>query len=128
MSQTDYLVTAPSLQAVLNAVPAGWKSTDPDTGKVILQLPQWCQYDIVDAYTVLGTPGTQDADGNILTPGTPPTKAAGVWLIVTLDKAVNIPAGVQGAIKAQGDRDAGLKLPAGIVGLSAVPWGMTLAS
>ena len=56
----------------------------------------------------------------------PATKAPGEWFIVSVDRAVTVPAQAQPAIKAQADRDAGLVLPSGIVGLSTVWAGMTV--
>jgi hypothetical protein len=77
----------------------------------------------VIAYTDLGSPGSTDEAGNVLTEGTPPTAADGVWHIYSDD---TIPAELAPFVVASGDRGAGLRLPAGIAGLSTIWAGMTL--
>lgn len=89
--------------------------------------PTWCGILPVDAYSDLGTPAVYDADGiTVLTPAVPPTLATGKWFIVSVDREVKIPKAAEGAIKAQGEREDGLKLPAGVVGLSTMWAGMRL--
>lgn len=77
----------------------------------------------VIAYSNLGSPGSTDEAGNVLTEGTPPTAADGTWHIFFDDA---IPAELAAFVVAAGDRSAGLTLPAGIAGLSTIWAGMTV--
>jgi hypothetical protein len=77
----------------------------------------------VIAYTDLGSPGSTDEAGNVLTEGTPPTAADGTWHIVSDE---TIPAELAAFVVASGDRDEGLTLPDGIAGLSTIWAGMTV--
>ena len=77
----------------------------------------------VMAYSDLGSPGSTDEAGNVLTEGTPPTAADGTWHIFSND---TIPAELAAFVVASGDRSVGLKLPAGVAGLSTIWAGMTL--
>jgi hypothetical protein len=77
----------------------------------------------VIAYSHLGSPGSTDEAGNVLTEGTPPTAADGTWHIYSDDA---IPAELAAFVVASGDRSVGLTLPAGVVGLSTVWAGMTV--
>lgn len=77
----------------------------------------------VIAYSSLGSPGSTDEAGNVLTEGTPPTAAGGTWHIFFDDA---IPAELAAFVVAAGDRSAGLTLPAGIAGLSNIWAGMTV--
>ena len=77
----------------------------------------------VIAYSNLGSPGSTDEAGNVLTEGTPPTAADGTWHIFSDD---TIPAELAAFVVASGDRSAGLPLPAGIAGLSTIWAGMTV--
>lgn len=79
----------------------------------------------VIAYTDLGSPGSTDEAGNVLTEGTPPKAADGTWHIYSDD---TIPAELAVFVVASGDRSVGLTLPAGVVGLSTVWAGMTVLS
>ena len=117
----DILVRVTSVAAAKAAMPqwvdaqGGWRN------------PTWCDILPVDAYTTLGTPPVYAADGTtILVPAVPPTLATGKWFIVSIDRDVTIPAAAQPAVKAQGERTAGLTLPANIVGLSTIWAGMTI--
>lgn len=117
----DFLVRVASVAAAKAAMPqwvdeqGGWKN------------PNWCGILPVDAYTAVGSPAVVDADGEtILTPAVAPTLATGKWFIVSVDREVTIPAAAMPAIKAQGKREDGLKLPANIAGLSTIWAGMTL--
>lgn len=94
--------------------------------KDVFRLPTWCDLLPVDAYTDMGTPPTIAEDGAVKDPGTPPTLAPGKWFIVSLDRDVQLPDAAKAAIRADGEREDGLKLPVGIVGLSTVWAGMTL--
>jgi hypothetical protein len=77
----------------------------------------------VIAYSNLGSPGSTDEAGNVLTEGTPPTAADGTWHIFSDD---TIPAELAAFVVASGDRSTGLRLPAGIAGLSTIWAGMTV--
>jgi hypothetical protein len=77
------------------------------------------------AYSNLGSPGSTDEAGNVLTEGTPPTAADGVWHIYSDD---TIPAELAAFVVASGDRSVGLTLPAGVAGLSTIWAGMTVLS
>lgn len=77
----------------------------------------------VIAYSNLGSPGSTDEAGNVLTEGTPPKAADGTWHIFSDDA---IPAELAAFVVASGDRSAGLKLPAGVAGLSTIWAGMTV--
>lgn len=118
----DFLVKLTNL-AVAKTAMASWLKKD-ENNLDVFRLPQWCDILPVDAYSALGTPPTYNPDMTVATPGTPPTLATGKWFIVSLDRNVTIPAAATAAIKAQAEREDGLTLPAGIVGLSTVWAGM----
>lgn len=77
----------------------------------------------VIAYADLGSPGSTDEAGNVLSEGTPPTAAEGAWHIYSDD---TIPDELAPYVVASGEREAGLKLPAGITGLSTIWAGMRI--
>ena len=117
----DYLVRVVSVANAKAAMPQ-WVDAQGEWRN-----PTWCGVLPVDAYSDLGTPAVYDVDGiTVLTPAVPPTLATGKWFIVSVDRDVTIPKAADGAIKAQGEREAGLKLPAGVVGLSTLWAGMSL--
>ena len=121
----DILVRVTSVANAMTAMPQ-WTMLD-EQGIKVWRNPVWCGVLQVDAYSDLGTPAVYDVDGiTILTPAVPPTLATGKWFIVSVDRDVTIPAAAMPAIKAQGEREAGLKLPAGVVGLSTMWAGMRL--
>lgn len=78
---------------------------------------------VVTAYSNLGSPASTDEAGNVLTEGTPPTTADGTWHIYSDD---TIPKELAAFVVASGDRSVGLKLPAGVAGLSTIWAGMTV--
>lgn len=114
----DHLVRVTSVTAAKTAM-SNWLAKDENNADV-WRLPVWCDILPVDAYSALAT---YDADGNQLTP---PTLATGKWFIVSLDRDVKLPDAAKAAIKAQANREDGLTLPAGVVGLSTVWAGMRL--
>lgn len=117
----DFLVQVPS-EATAKANMPEWVDADGNWRN-----PTWCGILPVDAYTALGSPAVIGPDGEtIIAPAVPPTKAPGAWFIVSVDRDVTVPKKAQAAIKAQADRDVGLTLPAGIVGLSTVWAGMRI--
>ena len=121
----DFLVQVPSLAIAMANMPE-WTTTD-ENGQTVWKNPTWCGILPVDAYTALGSPAVLGPDGEtIITPAVPPIKAPGAWFIVSVDRDVTVPKKAQAAIKAQADRDAGLTLPAGIVGLSTIWAGMRI--
>lgn len=120
----DHLVRVNTPAAAKTAL-AVWAKKD-ENNLDVFRLPQWCDILSVDAYTALGTPATYAEDGTVTDPGVPPTLATGRWFIVSLDREVKLPAAAMGAIKADGEREAGLKLPAGVAGLSTIWAGMRL--
>lgn len=83
------------------------------------RLPQWCDILPVDAYTAFAT---YDAQGNETSPA---IQAAGKWFILSFDRQ-RIPAALDSVIKAQAEREEGLVLPPGIVGLSTMWAGMKI--
>ena len=108
----DHLVRVNTLAAAKTALVA-WAKKD-ENNLDVFRLPQWCDILPVDAYTDMGGPSI------------PPTLATGKWFIVSLDREVKLPAAAMAAIKADGEREAGLKLPAGVAGLSTIWAGMRL--
>lgn len=117
----DFLVRVASAASAKAAMPQ-WVDDDGEWKN-----PTWCGILQVDAYTDLGSPAVYHADGvTVLTPAVPPTLATGKWFIVSVDRDVTVPDKALPAIKAQGEREAGLKLPDGIAGLSTMWAGMTL--
>ena len=121
----DILVKVTSVANAMAAMPQ-WTMLD-EQGVKVWRNPTWCGVLPVDAYSDLGTPAVYDVDGiTVLTPAVPPTLATGKWFIVSVDRDVTIPAAAMPAIKAQAERTDGLKLPAGVVGLSTMWAGMRL--
>lgn len=77
----------------------------------------------VIAYSDLGSPASTDEAGNVLAEGTPPKAADGTWHIYSDE---TIPKELVAFVVASGDRSVGLKLPAGVAGLSTIWAGMTV--
>jgi hypothetical protein len=124
MIMRDYLCRVPSLDAVADEIVA-W-ATKGDDGVWQFHLPTFCDCLPVTAYSDLGTSPTLDDDGNVVTPGTPPTTAAGQFFIVSVGTGNDPPPEVLAAVVAQADREAGLVLPAGIVGIDPIWAGMRI--
>lgn len=117
----DFLVRVASVATAKAAMPQ-WVDAEGEWKN-----PTWCGILPVEAYSDLGSPAVYDVDGvTELTPAVPPTLASGKWFIVSVDREVTIPAAAKGAIKAQGNREDGLTLPDGVVGLSTIWAGMRI--
>lgn len=118
----DFLVRVASVAIAKAAMPQ-WVNADGSWKN-----PQWCDILPVVAYTDVGTPPVLDNSvfpPTVVTPGVAPTPASGAWFLVSVDRAVTVPAAAQPAIKAQtADRSGAMQLPAGIKGLSTMWAGM----
>ena len=121
----DFLISVTSVLQAKTRM-AAWATKDEEN-KDVFRLPTWCDILPVDAYTDMGTPATYGDDGlKVKDPGTPPTLAPGEWFIVSLDRDVKMPDIAKANIVAEAEREEGLKLPDGIVGLSTAWAGMTI--
>jgi len=123
VSMIDFLVSFTTVTSLKSRL-AAWMTKDEDN-RDAFRLPTWCDALPVDAYTDLGTPAVMDGEVEKV-PAVEPTKAAGRWVIVSLDREVKVPPALGQYIKAQGRREDGLDLPKGIAGLSTVWAGMTV--
>lgn len=124
MTNIDYLVHVPDgLEAHADDVAAWATLVD---GEWKFSLPTYCGALKVDAYTDLGSPAETDEVGNTLTQGGAATQAPGDWIIVSIGNGNPIPEIVAPFVVASGDRSVGLKLPAGVAGLSTIWAGMTV--
>lgn len=87
-------------------------------------LPQWVSGLAVEAHAVAGVAPVTDEAGNVLAAGSAPVKADGVWLLVSVGDGAALPEAFGPYVVADGLREDGLRLPAGVVGLSTAWAGM----
>ena len=117
----DYLICLPDVPADATSI-GDW--AELAEGDWRFTLPLRSAPLPVIAFADLAVPATYDGEGTMLDAGTAPMPAPGWWAIVTLSDGEAMPGQLAGYVAAEGDREAGLALPGGVVGLSTVWAGM----
>ena len=117
----DYLICLPDVPADATSI-GDWAGLAEGDWRFTLPLRS-APLPVI-AYEDLGVPATYDGEGAMLDAGTSPVPAPGWWAIVTLSEGEVMPEQLVDHIAAEGDREAGLALPVGVVGLSTVWAGM----
>lgn len=121
----DYLISISAADLAANAEAISqWATPVLDgEGNVIdldVQLPPLDGHLKISAFTDLGTPPDENGENGIA-----PTEATGLWFILSIGSGNPLPEVVAPFVVAEGNREDGLTLPDGIVGLAPIGAGMT---